>query len=73
MQKLVIVGDTTEAEIKPLLEGIQQWQAPTTAVPTKQRCQRLLRSRVFLIDQPGTQSLIIAGQLAPSGTTAKLI
>ena len=73
--KLVIVGDTTEAEIKPMLEkAFSAWQAPTNAVPTKQLDTPAPRSesRVFLIDQPGTpQSLIIAGQLAPSGTTAK--
>ena len=72
--KLVGVGDFTEAEIGLCLKAFSEWQAPTTAVPTKQLDTPAPRSesRVFLIDQPGTpQSLIIAGQLAPSGTTAK--
>jgi len=73
ISRLVIVGDTTEAEIKPLLEQyLAGWERPESRKPSKQFVpiapQR--SSRVFLIDQPGTpQSTIIAGQLAPSGRT----
>lgn len=70
--RLIIVGDTTEAKIKPLLEQqFAQWRALTSPKPTKQleRPAEQTEARVFLIDKPGTpQSLIIAGQLAPSGT-----
>jgi len=70
--RLVIVGDTTEAQIKPLLEQqLADWQAPASAKPSKvlERPAAQEQARVFLIDKPGTpQSLIIAGQLAPSGT-----
>ncbi|WP_404399472.1 insulinase family protein [Idiomarina seosinensis] len=72
--RLVIVGDTTEGEIKPLLEQqFANWNAPQSPKPAKQleRPQEQKQGRVFLIDKPGTpQSLIIAGQLAPSGTAA---
>lgn len=71
--RLVIVGDTTEADIKPLLEKhLANWQAPTSAKPEKQFVDVAAQqeNRVFLIDQPGTpQSTIIAGQLAPSGSS----
>lgn len=68
--RLVIVGATTEAEIKPLLEtAFANWQAPATAKPTKQFSDVTLqpKQRVFIIDQPGApQSTILAGHLAPS-------
>ncbi len=69
--RLVVVGDTTEAELKPLLENyLAEWKAPATAKPEKnyKDVQPQQTSRVYLIDQPGTpQSTIIAGHLAPSG------
>ncbi|KFZ32108.1 peptidase M16 [Pseudidiomarina salinarum] len=69
--RLVVVGDTTEAELKPLLEKyLANWQAPATAKPEKNYTDVTPQqnSRVYLIDQPGTpQSTIIAGHLAPSG------
>ena len=67
---LVIVGDTTLAEIVPVLEKhFGDWKGegeagsnaavPTVALPKK--------PRVFLIDQPGAvQATIIAGQVVPS-------
>ncbi|MED5526188.1 MAG: pitrilysin family protein [Pseudomonadota bacterium] len=68
--RLVVVGDTTEAELKPLLEKrLAGWQAPATAKPAINLAQVApqQQSRVFLIDQPGSpQATIIAGQLAPS-------
>lgn len=69
--RLVIVGDTSEEQIKPLLEQqFASWNAPQASAPSKQldRPAQHTDGRVFLIDKPGTpQSLIIAGQLAPSG------
>lgn len=69
--KLVIVGDTTMEQAKSLLEEqFASWQAPTSEKPEKTLDASMAseESRVFLIDKPDTpQSLIIAGQLAPSG------
>ncbi len=67
---IMIVGDTTMDEIKPLLEEqFANWKAPrrphpdapipTVALPGK--------TRVFLIDQPGAvQANIVAAQVLPS-------
>ncbi|MDG6348780.1 pitrilysin family protein [Luteimonas sp. 8-5] len=67
---LIVVGDTTMAEIKPALEAVfGKWQgkgeAPKAgAIPA---VERPAASRVFLIDQPGAiQANIFAGQLMPS-------
>ncbi|ATZ74107.1 peptidase M16 [Idiomarina sp. X4] len=69
--KLVIVGDTTVEQAKLLLEEqFASWQSPATPKPEKTLDASAASndSRVFLINKPGTpQSLIIAGQLAPSG------
>jgi zinc protease len=64
---LLVVGDTTMAEVRPLLEKqFSAWKAgpvpaktiPTAAVPDKRT--------VYLIDRPGAlQSTIIGAQLAP--------
>lgn len=69
--RLIVVGDTTAAQLKPLLEKhFASWQAPASAKPQKQLTKAVAQTqpRVFLIDQPGSpQATIIAGQLAPSG------
>ena len=73
----MIVGDTTLAEITPLLEKhFGDWKA---TAPARPRRRRFLPSpiasapRVFLIDQPGAiQSNIVAGQLVPPATDAGL-
>ncbi|MDV6314865.1 pitrilysin family protein [Idiomarina sp. HP20-50] len=69
--RLVIVGDTSVEQAKALLEEeLASWQAPASDKPQKTFDSAMAsdNSRVFLIDKPGTpQSLIIAGQLAPSG------
>jgi zinc protease len=69
--KLVIVGDTTIEQAQSLLEEqFSSWQAPASDKPEKSLDASMASetSRVFLIDKPGNpQSLIIAGQLAPSG------
>jgi predicted Zn-dependent peptidase len=67
---LVIVGDTTLAEIKPLLENrFGGWKAPAT--PLRELNRRSVdlpdSPRVYLVDQPGaTQSNILVGQVIPS-------
>lgn len=62
---LFVVGDTTLAELTPLLEkSFGNWKAPAEAKPAKLfRMDRMARpSRIVLIDRPGPQSLILAGQ-----------
>jgi zinc protease len=65
---MIVVGDTTMAEIKPKLEKLfGNWKAGT--VPTKNISDVALhdRERVFLIDRPGSeQSIILAGNIAPA-------
>ncbi|ABC83148.1 M16 family metallopeptidase [Anaeromyxobacter dehalogenans] len=64
---LVVVGDTTAAEIVPKLERLLGgWKAGE--VPKKNLAQVALPAgqRVFLLDRPGSiQSVVIAGQVAP--------
>src|SRR5699024_2856610 len=64
---LVIVGDITMAEIKPLLERyFGNWQAPEQPLPQKHigKVQPQQQTRLFLIDRPGsTQTTIIAGNV----------
>ncbi|MDX3883734.1 MAG: pitrilysin family protein [Sphingomonas sp.] len=67
--KIFVTGDTTLAEIKPLLEArFGQWQAPATPKGAKLfRMDRMARpARIVLIDRPQSpQSYIMAGQLLP--------
>ena len=64
---LVVVGDTTLAEIQPKLEALfSGWRSGT--VPTKNIATTPLPNKqvVYLIDKPGAiQSVILAGVLAP--------
>jgi zinc protease len=67
---LVVVGDTTLAEIRPKLEALfARWQrgdVPKKALPS---VTLPAKPRVFLIDRPGAQqSTIIAGHLVPAKT-----
>ena len=66
---LLVVGDTTLAQIKPLLEQkFGGWHAPATPLPVKNIVAAPPHDaqRVFLIDKPGAaQSLILAANLAP--------
>jgi zinc protease len=66
---LLVVGDTTLAEIKPLLEKhLGGWQAPATPLPRKNVAPVALpaRPRVFLINRTGAQqSVILAAHAAP--------
>jgi len=72
--RLLVVGDTTLAEIVPLLDArFGDWRAPATPLPRKNITQVELpaRARVFLIDKPDAeQSTIIAGLPAPSSKAA---
>jgi len=66
---LLIVGDTTLAQIRPLLEQrLSAWKAPQEPLPAKQLAAIPPRSkpRVFLVNRTGSeQSLVMAVELAP--------
>jgi predicted Zn-dependent peptidase len=74
---LIVVGDTTLAEITPLLEKhFADWKAPATPVPQPSiaAVPQQTQPRVFLVDQPGAiQATILAGQLAPSTTDERSV
>jgi zinc protease len=65
---LVVVGDITLRELKPLLEKhFGGWHAPEAALPRKNLASVALpgKPRIYLMDRPGAeQSVIIAGHLA---------
>lgn len=67
---IFMVGDITLAEATAALDTtFGDWQAPTTAVPTKNIAEVALpeTARVIIMDKPGSpQSLILAGHLYPS-------
>ena len=66
---LVVVGDTTLAEIVPLLEKhLGSWKVGSAGgAPAIPAVANARQSRVFLIDQPGAvQANIFAAQLVPS-------
>lgn len=71
---LLIVGDTTLAQIKPLLEQrLGAWKAPAEPLPTKNLAAVSMhkKPRVFLINRTGAeQSLVVAGHVAPSRADA---
>ncbi len=66
---IFVVGDTTMAEIKPLLEKtFGNWKAPDQPLPQKNiaTVEGPAGNRIIVIDRPGSpQSLILAGHLAP--------
>jgi zinc protease len=66
---LLVVGDTTMAQLKPLLEQrLGGWHAPAEPLPVKNAppAPEQAAPRVFLIDKPGAeQSLVLAANLAP--------
>ena len=67
---LLIVGDTTLAKIKPLLEQrLVAWKAPAEALPIKNLAAVPLpaKPRVFLVNRTGAeQSTILVGLAGPS-------
>ncbi|PPE74799.1 peptidase M16 [Solimonas fluminis] len=66
---LLVVGDTREAQIRPLLEQyLGAWKAPAEPAPQKQLAEVALpqKPRVFLVNRSGSQqSYILAAHLAP--------
>jgi predicted Zn-dependent peptidase len=75
LARITVVGDTTMAELRPLLEAsFGQWQAPTTPRAAKALGAAIPapRPRIVLIDRPGSpQSVIVAGRvLALTGRDA---
>ena len=66
---LLIVGDTTLAQIQPLLEQrLAVWKSPSERLPTKQLgvIAAQPKARVFLVNRTGSeQSLVMAVELAP--------
>ncbi|MEZ5893906.1 MAG: pitrilysin family protein [Parvularculaceae bacterium] len=69
---IFVVGDTTLAEMKPLLEAaFGRWAAPSSPVPVKNIApvERPAKGKVILVDKPGSpQSLILAAHVAPSSS-----
>ncbi len=64
---MIVVGDTTMAEVKPKLERLFRGWEPAD-VPTKNVADVALRNReaVYIIDRPGAQqSLLLAANIAP--------
>jgi zinc protease len=62
---MIVVGDTTLAEIQPKLETLfARWRAGDVRAKTLPDVALAERPRVYLIDRPGSeQSVIIAGHL----------
>ena len=74
--EILIVGDTTLAEIVPLLEArFGSWQAPAVARGRKDfsRAIPASTSRIVLVDRPQSpQSLILAGSVLPIRGTEEI-
>ena len=65
---IFVVGDTTLAELTPLLEArFGSWKAPATAKGTKSfPAMVVAKPRIILIDRPQSpQSMILAGETLP--------
>ena len=64
---MIIVGDTTMAEIKPKLEKLfARWKPANVPIKNIASVPVSAGQRVFLIDRPGSeQSIIFAGNVAP--------
>lgn len=72
---LVVVGDTTVAEMKPRLEKLFKNWLPGP-IPVKNIAAVSLKTKpvVYIIDKPASpQSVVIAGQLAPSSADPERI
>ncbi len=72
--RIIVVGDTTLAEITAKLDAVfGNWPATRIKTPTKNIADVAVQTkpRVFLIDKPNAeQSVIMAGQLVPSSKAA---
>jgi zinc protease len=64
---LIVVGDTTLAEIKPKIERLfKGWQAGPVPAKDIKAVPVQARSAVYIIDKPGApQSVVICGEPAP--------
>jgi zinc protease len=64
---LIVVGDTTPAEIKPKLEKLfANWKPGKTPVKDLSAVTKPARPVVYLVDKPGAlHSVVIAGSIAP--------
>ncbi len=64
---IVVVGDTTLAEIQPKLEALfGSWKAGDVPKKNLKEVQPQPKQVVYLIDRPGSvQSMVIAGHVAP--------
>ena len=71
---LLVVGDTTLDEIRPLIEArFGDWRAPAEPKPVKTipPVAPAAVPRLFLLDKPGaTQSIVAAANIAPDGKSA---
>jgi zinc protease len=65
---LIVVGDTTLAEIQPKLEALfARWKPGDVPKKTLPDAALPKKPRVFLVDRPGSeQTMIIAGHLVPA-------
>ncbi len=72
---LVVVGDTTVAEMKPKLEKLfQGWSGGIIPQKNIAAVAPATRPVVYIIDKPASpQSVVIAGQLAPSSADPERI
>ena len=64
---LVVVGDTTLAEITPKLQALfQAWESGDCPTKNIGQVENPSKSTVYLMDRPGSiQSIIFAGMIAP--------
>jgi len=64
---MIIVGDTTLAEITPRIEKLfRGWQHGTVPKKDITQTKQLAKSTLYLMDRPGSiQSMIFTGELAP--------
>ncbi len=64
---LIVVGDTTMAEIRPKLDALfSGWKAGQVPQKNIANIESRLKPEVYLVDKPGAiQSVILAGVLAP--------
>jgi zinc protease len=66
---LIVVGDITAAELKTKLEGkLSAWKQRQVPVKNIAKAAAPDTKKIFVIDKPdAAQSIIMAGQLAPTG------
>jgi len=67
---LVVVGDTTMDELKPMLEAhLGEWQAANDKPRPEKRLPEITppeQAHIYLVDRPGSnQATVIAGNVAP--------